>query len=170
MPLNFVVALTLGSVACVTDIRSRRIPNVLTFGGAVAGLLFHTFYSGGAGFLSSAEGWVVGVAVLFIPFALGGLGAGDVKLLAALGAWLGPMEILRAAMYTALAGGVLALAVALARGYLRKALSNIWLLLSHWSVVGVGPVHEVSLDGSAGPRLAYAIPIFVGLLVTAWLH
>ena len=170
MPLNYVIALTLGSVACITDIRSRRIPNLLTFGGAAAGLLFHTVYPGGAGVLSAAEGWIVGAAVFFVPFALGGLGAGDVKLLAALGAWLGPMEILHAAMYTALAGGVLALFVALARGYLRKAVSNIWLLLCHWSVVGVRPVHEVSLDGSAGPRLAYAIPIFVGLVVTTWLR
>jgi prepilin peptidase CpaA len=168
--LKYIVALALGSIACVTDVRSRRIPNVLTFGGAAAGLMFHAAFPAGSGLLPAAEGWLAGAVVLFIPFALGGLGAGDVKLLAALGAWLGPSEIIRAAMYAALAGGVLALVVALARGYLRTALSNIWLLLSHWSVVGIGPVHELSLEGSTGPRLAYAIPIFVGLVVTAWLH
>jgi prepilin peptidase CpaA len=170
MSLSYVFALILASVACVTDVRSRRIPNVLTFGGAAAGLLFHAVYPGGAGWIPAAEGWLVGAAFLFIPFALGGLGAGDVKLLAALGAWLGPAEIIRAAVYAALAGGVLALVVALLRGYLRKALSNIWFLLCHWSVVGVRPVPELSLEGSAGPRLAYAIPIFVGLVLTTWLR
>jgi prepilin peptidase CpaA len=170
VPLKYIVALALGSIACVTDVRSRRIPNVLTFGGAAAGLMFHAAFPTGSGLLPAAEGWLAGAVVLFIPFALGGLGAGDVKLLAALGAWLGPSEIIRAAMYAALAGGVLALVVALARGYLRTALSNIWLLLSHWSVAGIGPVHELSLEGSTGPRLAYAIPIFVGLVVTVWLH
>ena len=170
MPLNYVIALTLACGACVTDLRSRRIPNVLTFGGAAAGLLFHAVSSHGAGLLPAAEGWLVGAAVFFIPFALGGLGAGDVKLLAALGAWLGPSDIVWAAMYAALAGGVLALAVALLRGYLRKALSNIWFLLCHWSVVGIRPVPELSLEGSAGPRLAYAVPILMGLVVTAWLR
>jgi prepilin peptidase CpaA len=112
----------------------------------------------------------VGAAVFVIPFALGGLGAGDVKLLAAMGAWLGPSGAFWLALYTGVAGGVMALAVALGTGYLRRALSNVWLLLSHWRVAGLRSLPEISLEGSTGPRLAYALPIFAGLMATLWLR
>ena len=163
-----VIAIAL--VACVTDLRSQRIPNILTFGGALAGVVFHTMIGAGEGFLSSVSGWAVGVAVFMLPFALGGMGAGDVKLVAALGAWLGPMDTLWLGMYTALAGGVAALGLALVRGYLRQALSNIYMLLMHWRVAGIRPLPEVSLEGSRGPRLAYAVPVFGGLVATLWLR
>ena len=118
----------------------------------------------------SVSGWVVGVLVFLLPFALGGMGAGDVKLVAALGAWLGPMDTVWLGMYTALAGGVAALLLAVGRGYLRQALSNIYLLLMHWRISGIRPLHEVSLAGSRGPRLAYAVPVFGGLVATLWLR
>ena len=164
------VALATSLAACVTDLRSRRIPNVLTFGSAAAALVFQTITAGTTGAASASFGWAVGLAVFFIPFALGGLGAGDVKLLAALGAWLGPKDALMLALYAGAAGGVLAIAVALARGYLRQAFVNIRLLLTHWSVVGIRPLDELTLSHSAAPKLAYALPIFVGVVVTVWLH
>jgi prepilin peptidase CpaA len=170
VPITFVIALIVGCVACVTDIRSTRIPNVLTFGAAGAGLLFQTFAPGGAGFASALAGWLVGAAIFFIPFALRGIGAGDIKLMAALGTWIGPAAIFWTGLYAGAVGAVLALAVALSRGYLRTALSNVWLLLCHWSVVGVRPLPELSLETSRGPRLAFAVPIFVGLMVTVWLQ
>ena len=53
----------------------------------------------------------------------------------------------------------------------RQALSNVWLLLSHWSVAGIRPLREISLEGSKGPRTGYcAIPIFAGMLVNVWLR
>jgi prepilin peptidase CpaA len=155
-------------VACITDVKARRIPNVLTLGAALAGVVFHGINGHTTGLVQALSGWLVGAAVFFLPFALGGLGGGDVKLLAALGAWIGPMDAVWMALYTGMAGGVLALIVAAMRGYLSQALSNVWLLLSHWRVAGFGPLHEVSLEGSRGPRLAYAIPIFVGTLITVW--
>lgn len=164
------VALAIALVACVTDIRTRRIPNLLTFGGALAGLVFHVVTDGTHGLVIGSTGWIVGVLVFFIPFALGGLGAGDVKLLGALGAWLGPKDIVWVALYTGIAGGIAALGVALARGYLAQAFKNLYLLLMHWRLVGVRPLHEVSLAGSSGPRLAYAVPILCGLLATYWLE
>lgn len=165
-----VIALLVGFAGCVTDLRSRRIPNVLTFGAAAAGLAFHAITGGTSGFVLSGAGWVVGVAVFFVPFALGGLGGGDVKLLAALGAWVGPQDVFWMAMYAGIAGGVLAVVVAAAHGYLRQAWSNIRFLWAHWMVTGIRPLHAVSLEGSTGPRLAYAVPIFVGALMTVWLR
>jgi prepilin peptidase CpaA len=170
MKTTYVAALLVGFGACITDIRSRRVPNILTFGAAVVAVLFHTLDGQAGGFFQSVEGWFVGAAVFFIPFALGGLGGGDVKLLAALGAWVGPVDAVWTALYAGVAGGVLALAVAIFTGYLRQALTNIWLLFSHWRAAGIRPLNEISLKGSAGPRLAYAIPIFTGLLVNIWLR
>jgi prepilin peptidase CpaA len=170
MKTTYLVALVVAFGACITDVRSRRIPNVLTFGAAAAAIVFHAITGQLAGLLQSVEGWLVGAAIFFVPFALGGLGAGDVKLLAALGAWVGPLDALWIGLYTGVAGGIIALIVAAFSGYLGQAISNIWLLFSHWRVVGIRPVHEITLEGSKGPRLAYAIPIFAGLLVNVWLR
>ena len=170
LTLKSIVVLSVGVVACVTDLRSRRIPNVLTFGAAGAALAYAFIVAGWKGLAAAALGWVIGAAAFFVPFALGGLGAGDVKLLAAMGAWLGPAGAVWLALYTGVAGGVMALTVALGSGYLRRALSNVSLLLMHWRVAGLRPLSEVSLEGSNGPRLAYALPIFAGLVATLWLR
>ena len=117
----------------------------------------------------SLAGCIVGL-LLFLPiFALRGMGAGDVKLLAAVGAWLGPGNVAMAALATSIAGGVIAILVAVGYGYLRTALNNVWLLLTHWRVTGIKPLHVVTLQGTKGPRLAYAIPIAIGTVVTLWL-
>jgi len=151
-------------------VRTRRIPNLLTFGGALAACLYHLAASGFTGLSVPVFGWLAGVALLFLPFALGGLGAGDVKLLGALGAWLGAFEIVWVVLFTGVAGGILAIAVALVRGYLRTALENVWLLLAHWRVEGLRPLGELTLEHGEGPRLAYAVPIFAGTLASIWLH
>src|SRR5688572_29530937 len=168
MEPKHLAVLIVAMVACITDLRSRRIPNVLTFGAAAAGIVFHAVVPGGESVTSAVLGWLVGVAVFFIPFALGGMGGGDVKLLGALGAWLGVSEIVWLALYTGVAGGVMAIIVSLATGYLRKALSNMMLLLTHWRVAGLRALPEITLEGSKGPRLAYAIPIFAGTVVAIW--
>ena len=157
-------------VACIPDLRSRRIPNWLTFGAAVVAVLFHSVTQGFSGLGHSTGGWLLGLA-LFLPlFALRGMGAGDVKLLAAVGAWLGPADVLWAALITAIAGGVLAVIVAVAHGYLRTALRNIFALLMEWRFFGVKPIDGLTLGSSKGPKLAYAVPIAVGTLITLWIR
>ena len=163
-------ALVIGGVACVTDIRSRRVPNWLTFSAASVGVLAQSLVSVGDGPISGLVGVVAGLAVFFPFFALGGLGAGDVKLMAALGAWLGWQDTVWTAAYGAIAGGVIAVALGLQSGYLGQALSNLKGILTTWWLVGVRPLPEHTLAEGRGPRLPYAIPIFVGLLVTLWRH
>jgi prepilin peptidase CpaA len=165
-----IVVLAIGVVACVTDVRSRKIPNLLTFGAALCGLLFHVALSGVPGLVTATSGWATGVA-LFLPFfLLRGMGAGDVKLLAALGAWLGPMQTIWLALFTSIAGGVMALIVAVSTGYLRTTFQNIGTMLLYWYVAGPRPVPDQTLDRSGSPRLAYAIPILVGTVITLWRH
>ena len=168
MTLIQLAAVVFAGAACVTDLRNGRIPNVLTFGAILLAFIVHASMPQGHGLVHVTSGTLVGLAVFFPFFALGGMGAGDVKLMAAIGAWLGPMLAVFTALYGAIAGGVMALVVALSAGYLKTALGNLWRMVMHWRVHGLEPVPELTLAGNRGPRLAYAVPIFVGLLVTLW--
>ena len=157
-------------LACIWDLRTRRIPNVLTFPAAGGAMLFHLMTAGWAAAGWSVAGCVVGGLLFFPMFALRGMGGGDVKLLAAVGAWLGPEQVFVAALLTSIAGGVLGVVVALGYGYMKTALSNVWLLLTHWRVTGLRPLPSVTLQGTKGPRLAYAVPIAIGTGVTLWMR
>jgi prepilin peptidase CpaA len=172
MNLTFVqfVALVVAAVACCFDVRQHRIPNWITFGAAAAGLIYHVALSGSQGLTDSLGGWLVGVAMFVLPFMLGGLGAGDVKLVAALGAWLGLNDALWLGLYVGASGGFIALAVAVARGYLRRALINIRLLLTHWRVAGLHALPELTIHSASAPKLAYGVSILAGTVVTVWLR
>jgi prepilin peptidase CpaA len=162
------VALGVAVAAVVSDLATRRIPNLLTFGAALLAVAAHGYAAGWTGAGMSLAGWLLGVAFFFPVFALGGMGAGDLKLLGALGAWLGPAAAAWVALYSGVAGGVMAVFVALFSGYLTKALTNIWGLLMYWRVAGVRPAPELMLSSQQGPRLAYAVPVLAGLVVTLW--
>jgi prepilin peptidase CpaA len=161
--------LILGVLASWCDVRTRHIPNVLTLGGAVVALTYGFVSLGPAGFSYGVLGWLTGFA-LFLPFfLLGGMGAGDVKLLACLGAWLGPRSALWMALYASMAGGVMAVCVALAAGYLRQAWANLSILLLSWQTEGIKPLPQLTLGEARGPRLPYALPITAGAVAAIWL-
>jgi len=166
--IHAIAALLVATLAVAWDLRTRRIPNALTFGAAGAALAYAFFTGGPAAVLPALGGWLLGAAIFFPLFALGGMGAGDVKLLAALGAWLGPIEAVWLAIFASMAGGVLAVIVSAYHGYLRQAGSNIWLMLTHWRAAGIQPVAGLTLHDARGPRLAYAVPIAIGLVGTLW--
>ena len=158
------------AVACISDLRTRRIPNALTFTAALIAVAFHASTGGWPAVQTSVFGWLLGVALFSPMFALRGMGAGDVKLLAAVGAWLGPAQVAIVALASSITGGILGIAVALLHGYLKTALGNVRLLLTHWRVVGVRPFPEITLEHADGPRLAYAVPVAIGTMVTLWLQ
>jgi prepilin peptidase CpaA len=170
MSLIQVAALSSAAVACALDLRWRRIPNWLTVGAALMGVAYHGLVGGLSGIETAAAGWAIGLAIFFVPFALGGLGAGDVKLVAALGAWLGPTEAVWLGLYTGVIGGALAFIVACTRGYLREALRNIWVLLMFWRTSGLRPLPELTIQQAHSPKLAYGVSIFLGTVVTIWLR
>jgi prepilin peptidase CpaA len=170
MDTRTVVVLGIGLVAVACDVRSRRIPNLLTFGAAGVALLYGALAGGGSGLLQASIGWLLGALLFFPLFALGGMGAGDVKLLAALGAWLGPVDAVYLALFASMAGGVVGVAVALYHGYLRQAVANVWIMLMQWRLRGLGPVQGLTLKDNRAPKLAFAIPITIGALCTLWRH
>ena len=163
-------AIALSGLAVATDLSTSRIPNLLTFPAAACAVAYHATTGGGPGLIHASAGLVAGL-LLFLPvYLLRGMGAGDVKLLAALGTWTGAAQVLWVALFAAIAGGVLAILVALYSNHARQLFSNIRLLLTHWSVVGIRPVDALTLDHGRGPRLPYAVPIALGLLWALWVQ
>lgn len=157
--------------AAVIDGLKLKVPNWLTFHFAAGGLAFWAWYSGGAGLVWSLQGAALGLALLMPLYAIGGMGAGDVKLLAGLGAWVGPWLTLHAFAATAVVGGVMAVGMVVWSGR----------LIHHWVMFqSIGseilavrdPVKLAELAAARKPTmmlLPYGIPMAVGTIAYfAW--
>jgi prepilin peptidase CpaA len=149
-------------VATVVDIRTRRIPNVVTAAMGLSGLMFAAFGVSGISLAAAALGLVVGLALMLPGHLLGATGAGDVKLMAAVGALVGPLIVVKAFLFTAVAGGVLAVIVALRRRRLAVTFAGTARLLAT-------PAEARGELQAAPPssRFAYGPAIAVGSLVAA---
>jgi prepilin peptidase CpaA len=156
-----VVVLAAGlAAATAIDLRSRRIPNELTAAMALSGLALAAFGSSGITIAASLAGLVLGLAVMLPGHVLGATGAGDVKLMAAVGAIVGPGLVLYAFVCTSIAGGVLAFVVAVRRRRLRTTLAQTGRLVA---APGAAP-GEIKAAGAAS-RFAYGPAIAVGSMV-----
>ncbi len=165
-----IAVLALGAAAAATDATTRRIPNALTIGAAAVALAFAASTGGWLAVGWCVAGWLVGL-LLFLPlFALRAMGGGDVKLLAAFGAWLGPALVCWVAVYGAIAGGALALPLVLWRGRLRTTIANMWAIVTHWRLAGLKPHPVVTLDNPGAVRMPGALSIALGALATLWLR
>lgn len=122
--------------AAVYDMRYRRIPNWLNVTGAVLGLAMNAWLIADGrpwpGLLFSLKGLGIAFGVYFVLYALRAMGAGDVKLMAAVGALVGWEDWLGIFILTAVIGGISALALALARGRLKNTLFNVGFILSEF--------------------------------------
>lgn len=154
--------------ACVTDVRSRRIPNALVIAIILGGLTFSVATRPfPAALVQSLEGLALGFAIWIAFWLVGVMGAGDVKFFAAIGAWLGPALTWRAALASALVGGVLAVAMLLQTRALGPAVRRLALALSSGSFGVLGHIGEA--EGSPQRRhLPYGVALAIGALITAW--
>lgn len=175
--INVLCAVLLGlllAAASWTDARTRRISNKLVLVGALTGLALNTVLPEGAGlfsalpgrlgFLNALGGFAVGLGTLLPFYLLRAMGAGDVKLMAMIGAFLGPASILGAVLMTFLAGGILAIAVALWKGVLRSTLANVRSMMLNTAIKtmsGQGAQMEAP-PASATGKLPYALAIAAG--------
>ena len=157
------------AVGGATDFLYHKVYNHLTLPALVLGLILSYWYFGGAGLKSSGLGLALGFLPMFLFFLAGGMGGGDVKLTAAIGAIMGYPFILSALIYSALTGGVIALAAVIWKGQWRslgREMGQAWDRLLH-------PLarRDPELEPDRRPRLTipYGFAIFLGSL-WAWLE
>jgi len=168
MSMNSV--LTFGLVTCVglaaaIDVHQRRIPNWLSLSGVLCGICLNSILEGRDGFVLSLLGIVTGFFLLFFGYLLGGIGAGDVKLLAAVGAFLGPKLVFCAFIWMALFGGFLALLFVVWKGAFRQTFVNLKSLFQGW-VYGTGS--SIDLKNPSLLKLPRGLSIALGAIVAAF--
>jgi prepilin peptidase CpaA len=165
MPSDTLVVAILAAatgVAAVIDLRTRRIPNALTGSLAVVGLGLAAAQLGTVGLGGAGIGGLLGFAFMLPGNVFGATGAGDVKLFAAAGALLGPATTVRAFFFTAIAGGVIALFVALQRRRLAHTIGATARLVAN----GASAVSAIE-SPAADNRFAYAPAIAIGVVMAA---
>ena len=149
--------------AGILDWRYRRIPNWLTVSGLVAGIAVNTILFRWPGLTAALLGTALGLGLL-LPFVLfRSLGAGDWKLAGALGACLGPRQLLSVLMGTILVAGVMALAVVIWKGRLKRTLLNIAHLVAALFSLRM-PGSEVSLDDPQATKIPFGVAMAVTVL------
>lgn len=154
------------AVATYTDLRSRRIPNWLVAPFMVAGIAISGWTHGWHGIGQSFAGLGIGALLFGILGLMGGMGMGDVKLCAAVGAWIGPSQLIVALVLTGIVGGVMALCWATAGGFLGDLLKNTGDLLVGFRQRGLRPHPEMVLDNPLARKMPYAPAIAIGTLVS----
>lgn len=166
------VCLVVLGVAAYYDFRSHRIPNRVVLAGLLSAVALNTLLAAGIGGWSSLAGLGLGLALMLPFYLLRALGAGDVKLIAVVGAFLGPLALLGALLAIGLTGGLLAVAVAWRLGVLRRVLENVRLLfigVLFKAATGTLP----TLDPLPAPtaRMPYGVAIALGTVAyLAWLN
>ncbi|EPC02462.1 hypothetical protein L861_08800 [Litchfieldella anticariensis FP35 = DSM 16096] len=160
--------------AAVWDLRQRRIPNVLVMAGAAIGILLQGLLAGSGGILATISGLAVGLVILLPGYLLGMTGAGDVKLMAAVGTLLGPYDVFIAALASIFVGGVIAMGFAASALFSRNSISpwaRYGLMLKTLAVTGK-PIYVAPEEGEVmGRKFPFAVSIALGttgLLVWQW--
>jgi prepilin peptidase CpaA len=156
-------------VAAVIDIRTQKIPNWLTLPSILIGIILNFSVAGNKGLISSALGLLTGFLLLYFVYLLGGMGAGDVKLLCAVGALLGPRMVFYTFIWMALAGGALALLFILYKRAFSQTFRNIKILLLGWVLGTAHSEANITIKNRSLIKLPYAVAIALGTLLAVWL-
>lgn len=147
------------ALAVAYDVRSRRIPNWIVFGGIAFALLYHLYLGEWSGLLYSLKGLLVGAALLILPFAMGGMGAGDVKLMGMVGALKGSIFAFDCFIAMALWGGIIAIIILLVRRRLKETLWRLGFNL----FIGCQVTEGVKQSGTS-IYYPYGVAIGLGVL------
>jgi prepilin peptidase CpaA len=159
----FLIILVIASA--ITDLKTQKIPNFVTLPGMLIALAYHSALSGLNGVLFSAAGIGIGIALLIIPYLMGGMGAGDAKLMGAIGAVLGAKAVFYAFLLIAAVGGIYALIIIVIyrtefTGFFRKKYDNLisFILTRKY-------IPDTEERSKKRPRLCYGLAIALGTVI-----
>jgi prepilin peptidase CpaA len=159
----------LGSIvffAAIIDLNTQRIPNKITFPTILIGFICQVWLKGFSGLIFSLQGFGLGIGLFILPYMIGKMGAGDAKLMGAVGAFLGPKGVFISFLYISIAGGIYALLLILFRrqqfkGFFTEQYVNIVTLYRTRKFDG-----DIAMKKSGRPRLCYGLAIAAG----TWLY
>lgn len=163
-PVKLVSAILI--LAAWIDGKELKVPNWITFPMVLSGLIYCTVTGGFSGLLAGLTGMSCGLLCLLPLYAVGGMGAGDVKLMAGIGAWVGWQTTFYAFCVSVIVGAVMAVLMVAWRGAWRKHYENFLTILSEWSVVR-NPYELSKIAAERKPTmflLPYGIPICIGTI------
>ena len=161
-PFLLILLISILIVAVIIDIRVKKIPNLITFPTMVLGLVYYGVTNGWDGLLFSLGGLALGMGVFFVLYTMGGMGAGDVKLMGAVGAIVGSKGILLTALFSAIVGGIYALIVLLFNiEYLKDLIKRSFITIK--SFVFTKQFIPIPADKpDEKPKLCYGVAIAIG--------
>ena len=160
-------AAAIAMAGAIHDARSRRIPNQLTLTAIVAGFAVRAVVGRWLGLESAVWGALLAGGIFFLFFVVGGMGGGDVKLMAAVGAWAGVKQVTPVLLAAALSGGVLAVIYMIADGTISRTLRNSLVLVRHHLTFGLRPHPQINVQNSGTTRVPFGIAIAAGTLFCA---
>lgn len=164
--LQFIFLAIILAIATFTDLRERRIPNKLTYPAMLLALGWHYAQGGADGLVFAAIGLAAGFSLMLPPFIFGVMGAGDVKLMAAAGAFLGPAGTLKAFLFTSIVGGIYAMAIVVWRYSLNSGLAMSIANSTRLPACAGNLVQTLQSRSQRVPQLAYGAAIAVGTIVS----
>jgi prepilin peptidase CpaA len=149
-------------VSAVIDLRTQKIPNLITYPTMVIALIYHAIFGGGNGLLFSFSGLCVGTGLLLLPYLMGGMGAGDAKLMGAVGGMIGAKGVLYTFLCSAVVGGIYALALILIyrnhfSNFFKKQITTLWTFILTRKYIP-DPIQ----NAQNRPRLCYGLAIALG--------
>jgi prepilin peptidase CpaA len=157
-------ALTVAGIGGITDVTTRRIPNRLTYIAMMIAIAGRFALQGWHGLGSALLGGLVGGGAFLIFFLLHAMGAGDVKLITAVGCFVGPGSAIEIVLASAIAGGIFAIIFALWQGRLRTVLLNCLDLVKFHAAAGAEVHPSLNLSNPQAARLPYGVAIAAGVM------
>jgi prepilin peptidase CpaA len=165
LPISIIGITVVFLGACaLTDLRTRRIPNVLSVSGLVAGLVLNAFIGGLGALGGSLAAAGLMLAILFVPFALGGIGGGDVKMMTAVGALLGIEFSFAALALGMILGGIVMVIHLIRLGRLREKLTSVRTRVTGALLTRSLSPLRISAEDSETIALPYSVPLGVGTI------
>ena len=159
-----ICAFVFALVGSVEDVRSRKIPNSLTYFGVIAALCIRIFVLGWPGLRDGLIGTLIGGGIFFFLFVIGGMGGGDVKLMAAVSAFAGLTQIVNLLIAAAISGGAMATVIMLYQQRMLTTIRNTIMLVQHHLTTGLRPHPDLNVRQTQSTRVPFAPAIAIGTL------